>query len=484
VSQFLEKQNKYSWAVVFLIALLQAGFIIIRFSGWGYDDAFITFRYAENLYQGVGFVYNPGEKILSTTTPFFTFLLVLLRHLSPNLPQLAFLVGTISLPIGGLFLWDLAYQQKHPITAWFSLLIYPIFPLLLSTLSSEMSLFLALCLVALAFYARSRFTIAAVCLAFATLTRPEGGLVVILLIMHYALIHRKPPPWRAILTFVLLCAPWIIFSTLYFGSPIPATLAAKQIQGTMVISQGFAPGLFTILNQSYISRWQYWFMGFLSVIGILSMFQSHNQKGWFLPAWGLCHFIALTLLGVTSYFWYYAPIIPGIITLSGLGLESLLSVLQKQVTLRLRTMRVVGLATVFILGLTIGKHAIEKSQFPDQRIQIYRAVGEWIQTHTAKETSVGTLEVGIIGYYAQRRMIDFAGIIQPEISEKLTASTTYADSTTWAIQTYHPEILVFTENQIPEEIEKIIDSQCGSGINFEGADYGYLRDLLLVKCNW
>jgi hypothetical protein len=111
VSQFLEKQNKYSWAVVFLIALLQAGFIIIRFSGWGYDDAFITFRYAENLYQGVGFVYNPGEKILSTTTPFFTFLLVLLRHLSPNLPQLAFLVGTISLPIGGLFLWDLAYQQ-------------------------------------------------------------------------------------------------------------------------------------------------------------------------------------------------------------------------------------------------------------------------------------------------------------------------------------------------------------------------------------
>jgi hypothetical protein len=484
VSQVVEKRNTSSWAFALLVTILQAGFIITRFSGWGYDDAFITYRYAENIYQGIGFVYNPGESVLSTTTPFFTLLLVLLRHLSPNLPQLAVLVGIISLPIGGLFLWDLAYQLKRPITAWFSLLIYPIFPLLLNTLSSEMPLFLALCLAAVTFYSRSRFIFAAVCLAFATFTRPEGSLVVILLIMHYSFTHRKLPPWPAILTFILLCTPWILFSTLYFGSPIPATLAAKQAQGTMAISQHFAPGLLTILNQGYTNRWQYWFLGLLSVIGILSIFQSHDRKGWFLPAWGLCHFITLSLLGVTSYFWYYAPMIPGMITLSGLGLESFIIGLQKQITLRLQSLRVIGFLIIILLGLTIGKHALEQSQFPDQRLRIYQAVGEWIQAHTRENVAVGTLEVGIMGYYAQRTMIDFAGILQPTITEKIRNATNYRDSTTWAIQTYHPEILVLVENQIPESAEKMVDSQCTTSIHFEGANYGYRKDLLVVQCNW
>ncbi len=33
------------------------------------DDAYTTFRYARNLVNGLGFVYNPGEHVLGTTTP-------------------------------------------------------------------------------------------------------------------------------------------------------------------------------------------------------------------------------------------------------------------------------------------------------------------------------------------------------------------------------------------------------------------------------
>ena len=43
-----------------------------------YDDAFITFRYARNLAEGLGLVYNPGaewEPVLGTTTPLFALLL-------------------------------------------------------------------------------------------------------------------------------------------------------------------------------------------------------------------------------------------------------------------------------------------------------------------------------------------------------------------------------------------------------------------------
>ena len=39
------------------------------------DDAYITFRYARNLAEGLGLVYNPGEWVLGTTTPLWAVLL-------------------------------------------------------------------------------------------------------------------------------------------------------------------------------------------------------------------------------------------------------------------------------------------------------------------------------------------------------------------------------------------------------------------------
>ena len=40
------------------------------------DDSFITFRYARNILAGNGFVYNPGEHVLGTTTPLYTGIMV------------------------------------------------------------------------------------------------------------------------------------------------------------------------------------------------------------------------------------------------------------------------------------------------------------------------------------------------------------------------------------------------------------------------
>ncbi len=51
-----------------IAAFLFAGTGILlycAFAHWAYDDPFITFRYARNLRAGLGFVYNPGERVLS-----------------------------------------------------------------------------------------------------------------------------------------------------------------------------------------------------------------------------------------------------------------------------------------------------------------------------------------------------------------------------------------------------------------------------------
>ncbi len=46
------------------------------------DDAFITFRYAQNMISGHGLVYNPGEAVPGTTTPVYALLMTALGLLA------------------------------------------------------------------------------------------------------------------------------------------------------------------------------------------------------------------------------------------------------------------------------------------------------------------------------------------------------------------------------------------------------------------
>src|SRR5262245_307227 len=67
------------------ITLLLAGVAILaalqlhNAYGLKTDDAPITFRYAENLASGRGFVCNAGERVLGTSAPLFALTLALLR---------------------------------------------------------------------------------------------------------------------------------------------------------------------------------------------------------------------------------------------------------------------------------------------------------------------------------------------------------------------------------------------------------------------
>lgn len=470
----------YKWWPL-LYGGLVTGVAFAAFSHWAYDDPFITYRYAANLLAGNGFVYNPGLRVLSTTTPLYTLLLALLGMVWPDLPTLSNFVSAASLALGGLFLWQLAQVWKTVPAGGTALLLYPTFPLLCSTFGGEMPFYTMLGLGTFAWYVQRRYILAALFGGLALLTRADAGVVLVLLAAHHLLCRREPVPWPALALFALITLPWFAFACWYFGSPLPATLTVKQHQAQMAISQSFAEGFVTTMVRNYGRLWVYRVEAALAATGVMYALARRREWTLFL-AWPVLYFVAYTVLGVSRYFWYYAPLVPGFVAAVGLGATACAGGIRR-ILQRPRWAQAVVLVGLLALTTQQGWGVWRLRQHPDRRVAIYQAVGEWLRENIPPQATVGTLEVGIIGYYAQRPMVDFAGLIQPHVARQLRRDTTYEDAALWATAHYRPDYLVLNPAWFPHLMEQYVTPFCRPAQTFEGKAYRYEGELVIYVCS-
>jgi hypothetical protein len=419
-------------------------FAVFRY--YGYDDPYITYRYAANLAAGHGFVYNPGDQTLSTTTPLYALLLALPDALGAPVPLVSNALGCLSLCAGALALWYLGQHWQTPLVGAVAAVLYPFAPLLVTSLGSEIPLFLALVLGSFLACVQRRYLLMALALALATLTRGDA-LVAASVAGLYVMIDQRGNlarlPWRAALLFGGIVLVWAIFGWTYFGSPLPATLAAKQQQGLLVGSQSFVQGLGT--RFSY-----YWEIplfrvhSLLVLIGLIGLSGVQRYRAWWLViGWSIAHTIAYGILGVTSYFWYYTPLIVSSVVLIGIAVAAMTSAARRMLNAPVTYVLVGVIVGVLLLPQITGLRSLAIQG--DPRLPVYRTIGEWLHTHTPADAHVAVLEVGIIGYYAQRPMIDFAGLIQPTTAARFTHLASYSDAAIWVTQEFRPDYVVLVE---------------------------------------
>ena len=51
----------------------------------------------------------------------------------------------------------------------------------------------------------------------------------------------------------------------------------------------------------------------------------------------------------------------------------------------------------------------------DLRYNTYKQFSDWINLNTTEEQSIATFEIGYIGYFTDRKIIDLAGLVTPEL---------------------------------------------------------------------
>ncbi|MCB0084946.1 MAG: hypothetical protein KDE47_28595, partial [Caldilineaceae bacterium] len=91
----------------------------------------------------------------------------------------------------------------------------------------ETPLYTLLILCAFWYILLERYTWAAVMAGLAAVMRLDGLAVGGALFLAY-LLHQRRLPWRALLVYLAILSPWLLFATLYFGSPLPHSMIAKQ----------------------------------------------------------------------------------------------------------------------------------------------------------------------------------------------------------------------------------------------------------------
>jgi arabinofuranosyltransferase len=200
------------------------------------DDAYISFRFAQNLADGNGLVYNVGERVEGYTNFLWTLLLAGAARLGAPIEPAAKVLGALSASAALVPLYLLA-RRLRPLTTLPTIATWLLATSFLftgySVFGLETPFFIALILAGTEIFFREDaregegIPWSGLVFALAGLTRPEAPLFIgILMIWRPSGIFERKNLIRAAL-FVAPVAAHILFRRAYYGGWLPNTLTAK-----------------------------------------------------------------------------------------------------------------------------------------------------------------------------------------------------------------------------------------------------------------
>jgi len=225
--------NRHRYIIFFLASLI---YLVLVYIFWNYsiDDAFVTFRYAENFANGYGLVFNVGDKPVEGYSNFL-WLLILTVTYKIGLPTYftAKVIGVISFYLSALF-WFKYFNRAYDYL-WLTgpfMLVLP-YTSFWAVSGLELGLYtLILTGLSIALFRNSNWTL--LFFPLLVLVRPEGFLIgaVILVVWYITTIRvKREGVFRYIFNVVILLVTFVFlvfFRMQTFGYPMPNTFYAKS----------------------------------------------------------------------------------------------------------------------------------------------------------------------------------------------------------------------------------------------------------------
>ncbi len=447
--------DRLSWLIV-AAAIVARGWMQYATHATG-EDFLITLRYAENIAAGHGFVYNPGEHVLGSTTPLYTLLLALaaLLHLDA-----AWVGKACNIAADGLTCHLLYRLLSHrtiglPRAGLFAAALYAFgsTPINISISGMETGLVTCAGVAAILAYAEGRMRALLTLAALLFLLRIDTLLLSALLIGSLAWRTRRIA-WSDVWPAILLVVPWLVFAFLYFGSPIPTSLVAKLTvyRGNMGAARADILGAFAT---QFVSGWLQRTLSLLFVVGAIQVTLQRRTQLLTPLLWLLLYYGVMLTSHVPAFGWYFLPPWPLYLALAALGGRALVSTLarllpsawQKDENAAPSSLRYAWLALLILIALFGIAHLrsirgdIADAQALEDRVR--EPLGRWFRANARPEERILLEPIGTIGYYSQRPILDMIGLVSPEVFPSYRTPEPLAD----IVRRLHPAWLCLRPNE-------------------------------------
>ncbi|HHW85365.1 MAG TPA: hypothetical protein GX400_04055 [Chloroflexi bacterium] len=455
-------------AIVASIALLTMALRL----GYGprtVDDAFITFRYARNLAEGAGFVFNLGERVLGTTTPLFTILIAGFYQLRLEPTWMALLTTSLADAGTSILIFLIVHRlSRNLIAGWIGASLYSFSTgsITFSGGGMETGLFVFLTMLSVYLFIQRQSLLAATSAALATLTRPEGAMVLLVMGCLYLFrFHRIP--WGMIGVSLSLGIPWVLFATFYFGSPFPQSMIAKEstyafppltalksLLGYLVVYT--LPTAST--DQTRLVKYGVVILitALSSMVAVIYRRQSVIRKQdapailWCIPA---TYLAAYAVANPPVWEWYALPVVPFAIIFLVMGVTEggrVLTSRRRRGEAIVSSGLVLLLVATFVLGVLNTRHVLS-ADIRSGRELVYIAIAQRIAPIARPGDSLATPEIGTLGYYLPKvTILDTQGLVSPsavphrqEVLKKLAATEDF--QTLWFASGMVPPSLIYEQ---------------------------------------
>lgn len=416
--------------------------------GFPLDDAWIHQTYARNLAQSGQFAFIPGRPSAGSTAPLWTWVLAIGYLLRLPYAGWTLFLGWISLTAAAWGTWRLCthlFPGRPALALAAGSFCAVEWHLVWAAVSGmETALFCALAIIILSLAVKPIITprqaLAAGLLGGAlTLTRPEGAVLVMLVgadIWAKWLQRRsdKRGVSSVLWASLSLLAGWLAgaipligLNILLSGTPFPNTFYAKQMEyGILTATHPWLTRWLRVLYPTLAGAQILLVPGFLwasfqalrySLARWRSRARPMEEPASALPLlyWLLFGLIYAARLPVNyQHGRYMMPTIPLYIVLGIGGTVLLLERLRSERFRRLLQNALLMASILLIISfITLGARAYADDVrfINDEMVTAAR----WLNSHTAENALIAAHDIGAIGYFAQRPLLDLAGLVSPEV---------------------------------------------------------------------
>ncbi|HTR97939.1 MAG TPA: hypothetical protein VMH61_08560 [Candidatus Acidoferrales bacterium] len=397
--------------------------------GYITDDTFIHLQFAKNLAAGRGFAFNAGEHVYGTTSPLWVALLADGMMLGLDGLRVARVLGLLS-TLGSVVLFFRLMRRtlRMPELRALATLTWSANAWMIRWSLSGMETPLAVMLVLAGFVAftegqqwGARPVRTGAFWALAAMVRPEAVVLLVLWGIFLVIDTDSREGVRRLvagaLPPVLIYGGWLVFARLYFGTFWPNTLAAKTAGITGW--EAFRDALWR--QMQVFAATDAVLAGALVAalaFGGARMLPRRVKAQRLLPWVWVGTLPALYVMrGVPVVSRYLVPLMPVLAWLAWRSVERWWTGEEAAPELRPGAALLgTGLATLALVqNLFWYEHAVvpQVHSFSSGLRQSLIPAGEWFAANTPPTTTIAAPDIGALGYYSNRRVIDLAGLVTP-----------------------------------------------------------------------